>query len=231
MLRTWHRCLVALLSVILITSSAFATDISETIQTGTDDAADIGTTPTYDEDDNYYVHTSNTALNAIIGYRFQGVDIPAGATITAANLKVISFAGCAVRGGCVSNCFMVLADDPDTWSAGNRPKDASLSVGFGTMTVVGTDTYDGLYVVRNCNTSNSIPTKYLYEGVQEVVDRVGWASGQDMAVILKKQSVATGNQIIFYNYEGEVGAVAQLEITYTTGGVTPVFGQVIITSS
>lgn len=194
-------------------------DISETIQISSDDAADIGTTPTYDEDDASYYHSATASQNAIIGYRFQGVDIPSGATITWANLKVPTFAGCAGRGGCSSACYMVAVDDAATWSAGNRPKDASYYAAvFGHRTTIGADISDGLYVMRDCNTSNAFPISYLYQGVQLVIDRPGWNSGQDMAVLfLKSLTFGVGNSIVNYNYDAMFGVTATLEITYSSG--------------
>lgn len=195
------------------------TNITEYIQQSTDDAGDIGSPATFDSDNTGYdVVSSNTANKTIMGIRFQGVDIPNGATITAADLQFDYWSSCAARGGCSMNCYGIAIDDIATWTSGNRPKDATLTTNFGNFGSTGNSIPDYTSYTGHCHTSTSIPTCYLYQAVQEIVNRVGWVSGNDMGFIFKQLSVGIGNALTVFTWD----YYDQFNIftcTYVTAGV------------
>ena len=175
------------------------------------------------------------------GLRFRSLNIPAGATIDAATLRVRKYrvatpAHIRIKGNDV--------DDAPVWSAGNPPHAAgktSTSVAWSpTTTAVYTQTDTG-----HLTTSSTYPisrwvstsTLNVLGPVAEVLGRGGWASGNDLALILSHTNelplssyvgnfwgVGDGNWAVGVRIDGyEYGGSTQLDITYTPGGSAPPF--------
>jgi len=56
--------------------------------------------------------------------------------------------------------------------------------------------------------------------IQEIVDRTGWVSGNEMGIILADNGSATNNRLEIYSYEAVPAYAAKLEITYYTESIT-----------
>lgn len=134
------------------------------------------------------------------GLRFQTINVPAGATISAATLTIY------VNGWTGSSPFTakLYADDVDdatAWSASNKPSGitkTSASASIPVIASVGAQSFDILAVV------------------QEVLGRGGWASGNDIRFGIFRQG--SFDIFRFDAIEATGTNEAQLDITYTVGG-------------
>lgn len=165
------------------------TDYAEYIAAGSDDAANTGILSTYNETNTYYAIASTIAhVNDIQGWRFLNVPIAQGAVITSA---VVNFRGggkCST-GPCRTKIWGVDADDINTWETFgiNEPKDATKTTEYVESTLAADFTPDSSWA------NWPITVTAI---VQEIVDRGGWASGNDMAFVTKNNGT-TGRGIYF----------------------------------
>ena len=176
------------------------------------------------------------------GLRFRSLNIPAGATIDAATLRVRKNrvetpAHIRIRGNDV--------DDAPVWSAGNPPHAAgktSASVAWSptttsvyTQTDTGHSTTSSTYPISSwVNTS----TLNVLGPVAEILGRGGWMSGNDLALVLSHtKDFPMSSQTSNWSWgvgdwghavgvridEYGAGGNTQLDITYTPGGSAPPF--------
>lgn len=143
-----------------------------------------------------------TAATHYLGFRFQNVTIPAGSTISAATLDVettsVSFDDPDFNIHCEN------VDDAATFTnAANNISSRTLT----TANTVWTATSIGVGVRTSPDFASA---------VQEVIDRAGWASGNDLNVILDGRSASTNLRV--RAYDGGTGTYPTLNITYTAGG-------------
>ncbi|WP_095045564.1 hypothetical protein [Candidatus Promineifilum breve] len=146
------------------------------------------------------------ANNHYGGLRFVNVTIPAGSTINSAGLTVIL----------PSASF----DDPDLTIWGQDSDDAA------TFTTTANDvsgrtatTATTLWTAGNIGTGAKTSPS-LAGIIQEIINRAGWASGNDIALILKANSTSPFR----YNaYDGGGADYATLAVDYTapSGGGQP----------
>lgn len=136
--------------------------------------------------------------------RFTNVTIPNGASITSAKITFVSF---ETRTETVTRSNITGNDVDDAVAPTNATEynnlvDTTASVawdGEGTWTAETThDTPDFATIV------------------QEIVDRGGWASGQDMQFMIKNDASDTGAYRRFYGHEGDTAKAALLTIEYVT---------------
>lgn len=137
----------------------------------------------------------------IAGVRFQGVAVPNGATIIAANL---SFNARFTDAGAIDDLY-IYGEDAD---------DAS---GYSTV-----GDFNG-----RARTTERVPwapgawtsgvwydTPDIKDVVKEIIDRGGWASGQDMAFFVQHEG-STTNDRRPQSFEGAAGGAAKLHIEYS----------------
>jgi len=152
---------------------------------------------------------TNADKAAVAGFRFTGVAIPQGATITEAVLTVAVDAN--TTEDILTNIYLEDADNAAAFadSAGNKPSDRTL-----------TDNYTAWDIAGNWTTNVPANSYDFKLAVQEVVGRVGWSSGNALVVIVKDDGTVTGgNNRSLYSYDGSPTYAAKLRIKYTSGSV------------
>lgn len=181
--------------------------ITKTIARNSDDAEEDSTDGS--------VSTGSSDLELItdnhdqyVGLRFQDLDIAQGATITEASLE-----------------FEI--DEAGTGSinlkiSGQNVDDASTFTGT-THDVSGrakTSAYVTWNITDNPAVNAKLDSPDIKTVVQEIVNRAGWAPGNDMAFILEKSS-GTGKRIV-ESRDGEADAAARLtvKVQWNEGDVT-----------
>lgn len=173
--------------------------INEHITTGADDGFEYNATWINSWSElrvGTYAVTSTNRYNA--GLRFQTINVPAGATVSAATLTLY-FSG-YVSGSATAKLYADDVDDAAAWSASNKPSGITKTTASATITPpsVGSHSFNILAVV------------------QEVLGRGGWASGNDIRFGLFRQG--SFQRLAFEAIERPGTNEAQLDITYTTGG-------------
>ena len=140
-------------------------------------------------------------VNQKLGFRFLGVNIAQGETVTAATLSFYlpTTTYDSPHGATVG---MEDADDATTFAATtdnitNRTRTAATTAWSGDDLGVGWHDVD------------------VTTAVQEVVDRVGWVSGNDMAALLYG---VTGTALTVQAYDGDFSLAAKLTVTHTPSG-------------
>jgi len=167
---------------------------SASITASTDDAAENSGT----------VDLTSNALSANttnhwIGLRFLNATIPPGSTITAASLDV----------ELTSGSF----DDPDLTIYGHDTDDATTfttttnDISGRTQTTAAT-TWTASSLGTGVTTSPSITTI-----IQEIIDRPGWSSGNDIAILINGRTSSSAFRI--RSQDAGSGTPATLNVTYT----------------
>ena len=190
--------------------------VNEAIVAGADDVSSaVGTTTgalrTSDANIQCGVSSTNN-YKRYAGLRFQTMAIPNGTTIDSAVLTVDIT---SITGSPSAKVYAVDLDDAAAWSdPGNRPKDITKTTAVATIGPAATGSY----------------TIGVTAHIQEIVNRTGFASSNDMAFALFGQT-ATGasNYFCFAAYDHATRTAAQLDINYAGGGGA-VIGQGLIRS-
>lgn len=131
------------------------------------------------------------------GLRFQSVTGPvSGATI---NSATITFNVTNINGTPNTTFYGVDADDPAVWAnPGNLPSNATQTTASATgLTATGSQQVDVASIV------------------QEIVNRAGWASGNDMAFVCEDNAGSGDNSWVAEDYQAAGTAEAVLDIDYT----------------
>ena len=176
--------------------------VSEVISATGDDRDQIGA-------DLYTGYTSiqagyNYGQLIVAGFRFQTLAVPNAATIDSAtfSIEVIGNEGTAdlrIHG--------VDIDDVNTWSdPGNLPASAPQTTAF-------TEIDDF--------TSTGIKTVDVTAIVQEIVNRGGWLSGNDIGFVIIDQSGANNNNANLADLSHATAQSAELDVTYDEAGGAP----------
>lgn len=176
---------------------------SATITASSDDAAQAAGTV-----DLTGVQLNANAATHYIGGRFLNVTIPPGSTINTATLDVY-----ITSGSFDDPDVTIYAHDTDdaatftttTNDISNRTATTATTIWTATALGVGADTSPDFAAV-----------------IQEVIDRAGWSSGNDIAIILKGNSGSSNFRVRAYDDGG--GSYMTLNINYTApaaGGQPP----------
>jgi type IV pilus assembly protein PilY1 len=161
-----------------------------------------------------YLNSSDLELVAdgstvqTIGLRFQNVAIPNGATVTSAELE---FEIDAVSGAGWTNALNLTlwgeaTDDANTFTStasniSGRSK-TSASVAWNSVAAPSVD--------------QKLTSPSITSLVQEIVDRPGWVSGNDMAFVVMGTSSTVRREV--EAWDGESAAAPLLRVNYTTSG-------------
>jgi len=171
--------------------------ITKSIATGSDDAEES-------TGDNSVNTTSsdlelvNDGSDQIIGLRFQSLAIPQGATVLEASMQ---FEVDETESGSISlTIYGQNIDDAPTFSAAA----GNISGRGKTTASVAWSNLD------NPAIDGALTSPDLTSIVQEVVNRAGWSSGNDMGFIIQKAS-GTGKRTV-EAYNGEASAAARLSV-------------------
>ena len=146
--------------------------------------------------------TADSTINDA-GARFQSVSIPQGAIIQTATMDLYLWnAG---------------FDDVQCEIFGHDTDDAAeFASSAGTNDVV-TRTQTSASVAWNDSALGAAgwkTTPDISSVVQEIVDRGGWASGNDLALIFSSDN-GSNVSAIFYSYDGDSSKAPKLDVTYT----------------
>ena len=148
-----------------------------------------------------------TAANQYFGFRFQGVTIPAGSTIDAATLDVYLLSGSYDEPN-----LTIYGEDVDDAAAFSA---SSYNISGRSLTSASV-TWSASYLGTGVKTSPDFKSV-----IQEIVDRAGWNSGQDMVVIFKG---IAGVAFRVRTYDSGSGDYGTLKVTYTEpsgGAIVP----------
>jgi len=173
--------------------------VSVKIGAGTDDAEeqDNGTMVLADGDLDFF--QTNTAW---LGLRFQSVAIPNGATINSAVVRLTAQNSDTGTPG-TADIFCEDVDDATTFTS------TASDISNRTTTTASVSWEDEQNWIRD----QAFDTPDISAVVQEVIDRAGWATGQDLNVIF--QRTAAANDRDAYSFDGVPGKAAELRITYS----------------
>jgi len=141
------------------------------------------------------------------GLRFQNITIPKGATIVSA---IVSFY-CIYSVSANSCNVKIYAEDADDAAAFS---DESNFDGRSLTPVAGI-AWSSIPAWTETNWYDSPDIK---TAIQNVVNREGWASGQDIAILVKDNSSDEGAARFASDYSENSAHAAKLVITYTVGG-------------
>ncbi len=133
------------------------------------------------------------------GLRFLSVGVPQGAVVSAAT---ITLNVTQIGGSPDTTLYGVDVDDAAAFAdPGNLPSAATRTTATADLDPSGTGTK-----VVDVSTI-----------VQEIIDRAGWASGNDMAFVIINNGTE-GNIYTLEDYSAAGTNEAQLDVTYTAGG-------------
>lgn len=142
-------------------------------------------------------------IGQIVGIRFTGIDIPQGAIITSAYIQFQTD-----EAGSSATSLLIRGEDTDDAAAfakvnynvsSRATTDASAAWSPAAWTTAGTADMEQR-------------TPSLMEIVQEIVDRSGWATGNDMVFVITGTGKRTAEA-----YEGSAAGAPLLHIEYTIG--------------
>lgn len=190
---------------VVVSITTDSDDGSELLSYGTPGAWTNRQNATYGNKFFYYLIAQN---GRFLGWRFRNVTVPQGATISVATLKLhISYAssGSTITG----YLWGAAADNLGTWGTGAGPLE---------MTKTSAKTVVSMPSATTGNKNVTVTSQ-----VQEIVNRGGWVSGNVMGfALLQGTSSDASADRSFDDYSATFHTVAELDITYTAGGVTVV---------
>ena len=136
--------------------------------------------------------------NMWAGFRFNNVTVPQGATINTATLQL--YLNTTANDDLVADFYCEAADDAGTFTTG-ASNISSRSRTTAKASVSATAIGVGWYSVTG-----------LAAAVEEVTDRAGWASGNDLAIIL---DALAGISFQCRTWDFDTSLAAKLDIDYT----------------
>lgn len=184
------------------------TDVNESVGAELDNAYEKDDTSSFRTDTfiAIYRHTEGISTRMHGGFRFQTVAVPNGAIINANTYLSLYFYDavrndlyCTIYGNDVDDA-VDFSDDANIKTRGKT--DANIAWQVENITT-------GQY-----NNSDGISTI-----IKEIVDRVGWATGQDMCIVCIAD-IGTTKSCRVHGYGSDPSKTALLHIEYTVGGVT-----------
>ena len=156
----------------------------------------------------------------IAGFRFDGVEIPQGATITSAWIQFTS-AVTIVNGGTAAAVVDIYGEDADDAAAFTTDAADISSRTQTTATVewsLPESSGASAWTIGDRGTNQRTPD--LATIVQEIVDRANWASGNAMAFTFQHDGVGLGSRVVVaQDDDGYKEAVLYVDWTETVGVV------------
>jgi hypothetical protein len=142
--------------------------------------------------------------NATSAARFTGVGLAQGTTLTSAILTLKAQASYTGPTTLKVNVYCEDVDDS-----------AALSSNIDTRTLTTAFTNWDIHAV----TAETDYTVDITSAVQEVINRAGWASGNDLTVLIKNDTSPLSEWQDFHSYDTGTTKAAKLVITYGSGAV------------
>lgn len=141
-------------------------------------------------------------------FRFTGVTIPAGATITSAKITFTTNS----YGGPTNQLYLKIigVDEDDTAEYVTSPIDTARTR---THTTASVDWDPNITFTTQYQTYD---TADFTSVVQEIIDRGGWASGNDLGIYIYDDGTALDKTVGFYSYSSDSSRAPLLTVTYET---------------
>lgn len=136
--------------------------------------------------------------------RFNNVTIPQGAVITSAFLRLTDSQN---QGARTVNIKLKGIDEDDTADFSSDPDGRA-------KTSAAVD-WDFNSVSQVTNTERTSPD--IASIIQEIIDRPGWASGNDLGIISDDDGTSNDNIMRWLSFSGDATRAPQLEINYVAG--------------
>jgi hypothetical protein len=191
----------------------------------TDDARNIAGNSTFSAvAATHHLGKFNTTTVYYNGWRWSGVTIPNGATISSA---IVTLYCSNVNGGTTAKTIWYgeAADNPAAFSNTTALKPEGRTH---TSASTAKDFTISNWTTVGYNTGDTIDVTSI---VQEIVNRGGWASGNSLVIVATDNGSANTNYIGYSTYDNAPAKAAKLDITYTSGQVaTPSTANVTISS-
>jgi hypothetical protein len=148
------------------------------------------------------------------GFRFQNISIPQGATIDSATFYM-RHTGDSTQEQITIELYGVDTDDfSSAWGSSNKPSNQTLTTNYDTNTFNSAFTPNSLYDTREYD---------IKDIVQEIVNRGGWSSGNDMGFVAKRLfDVDRGTDVRIRAYDGGSSSACYISITYSSGTNTQI---------
>lgn len=140
-----------------------------------------------------------------LGLRFQSIGVGQGDTIDAATITLVYYSE-LTSANLTSPTYAIDEDSCAAFGASARPSQRTLT----TATIIWT--LEENRIRGDLEVSEEIKTL-----VQEVVDRPGWSSGNDMGFCVFNDATGGNHYIAYASYESSSYDPPQLDITYTPG--------------
>lgn len=135
--------------------------------------------------------------------RFNAVTIPNGSTVSSATITFT--ASFNDSNNVLTKVYGIDEDDTADFSSDPTGR---------TKTTASSD-WD-----QNGVTAESTYNATVTSQVQEIIDRAGWSSGNDMGFLIENDGSSAGNIHFFYAYDGSTTKAALLSVTYTPPATT-----------
>ncbi|MCW8092921.1 PilC/PilY family type IV pilus protein [Alteromonas sp. ASW11-130] len=185
---------------------AVSPEIITSTASGNDDAHEIGGVVSLSADN---IKLSDGTGEVLSGMRFSDLDIPQGATITSAYIRLTS-------GGTnfPATTFSIRGElTPDSTSFTNTTNNLSSRTKTANEVIWDSDNAFPL-------TEEIITTPDLGSIVQEVVDQADWCGGRAMSILITGNSSDTGSNRRVKSYDQGEGGSPQLVVTYDESTAT-----------
>lgn len=143
------------------------------------------------------------------GLRFQNLAIPKGATIVSAKLSVYAQYSVFWTSALTARVYAEAADDPGAWASGTHEPHSA------TTTSAYVEWSPASWTDDQWHDSPDIKSV-----IQEIVNRAGWASGNDLCVIWKTtlpEDYSSDSFAGFVDYNGSAANCAKLQVEYVAG--------------
>lgn len=183
------------------------TDVNEQVGTGTDDAGHSLSNSCGGWATNESLCPGECCSNAIgdFGARFQTVAVPQGATISSAILSIYR-SGAGICG----NVLKLKIKGEDIDDAATFSTEANYNGRTRTTAAIDWDNTFSSTVWYNSPEIKTI--------IQEIVNRGGWSSNNDLVIFVANDGTVAGNFSQFSSYDDNPTYAPKLSITYTEGG-------------
>lgn len=158
--------------------------------------------------------TGTATQNFIGGFRFPALAIPKKAIITSARPDFVNnWTGTFTTEK--ARLYFEASDDAATFSSSSKPSSRSNTTNYSTWTGSTESLTDGQ---RFSSTVNWVPPD-VSSALQEVVDRPGWVSGNDVALIIRPDPTGSdGYWFGAYSYENNTTGT-KIDISYTASQI------------
>ena len=184
---------------------------SGNVSASTDDARNLDGDGTYSAVvQTQHLGKFNTVDKYWNGFRWNNVTIPQGATI---NTATVTLYGAATNGGTTAKTIWYgeAADDAATFSSSTAGKPEGRTR---TSASVTKDFAISAWGSIGFNTGDKVTVTSL---VQEIINRGGWVSGNDLVLVAGDNGSSNTNYIGHSTYDRATDRGALLEIDYTAG--------------